>query len=163
VQEVERSRLSDDAFLYGDYLRYVPRLEINERFGSACRTPLCLLALEKFGRTVAEETYVSALENLLIRGASYQKSGVRRPIPHESWYGISGYFYLYGHAYAAYALEKLSPEVQARLWPRLVDAVQYCRDPDGSFWDYPLYSYHKPYGTAFALLALSRAVAAEER
>lgn len=160
LQEVERSRLSDDAFLYGDYLRYVPRHEINERFGSACRTPLCLLALEKFGRPVEEKTYVSALDNLLVRGASYQKSGVRRPIPHESWYAISGYFYLYGHAYAAYALEKLSPETQARLWPLIVDAVQYCRDPDGSFWDYPLYSYHKPYGTAFAVLALSRAVKA---
>jgi hypothetical protein len=35
-----------------------------------------------------------------------------------------------------------------------------CRDPDGSFWDYPLYSYHKPYGTALALIALSRARAA---
>lgn len=160
LAEVERSRLSDDAFLYGDYLRYHPRLDINERYGSACRTPLCLLALERHGRRVEPATYVSALENLLVNGASYQKSGVRRPIPHESWYGISGYFYLYGHAYAAYALEQQAPEVQARLWPLLVAAVEYCRDPDGSFWDYPLYSYHKPYGTAFAVLALARAVAA---
>ena len=30
--------------------------------------------------------------------------GRKRPIPHESWYQISGYFYLYGHAYAAYSL-----------------------------------------------------------
>ena len=81
---------------------------------------------------------------------------MRRPIPHESWYSISGYFYLYGHAYAAYVLESLPQEQQAPLWPALVDAVMHCRQPDGSFWDYPLYSYHKPYGTAFALIALSR-------
>jgi len=30
------------------------------------------------------------------------------------------------------------------------------QEQDGSWWDYPLYSYHKPYGTAFALMALTR-------
>ncbi len=39
----------------------------------------------------------------------------------------------------------------------LAEGVLVCRQPDGSFWDYPLYSYHKPYGTAFALIALARA------
>ena len=39
---------------------------------------------------------------------------------------------------------------------RLAEAVLACRQPDGSFWDYPLYSYHKPYGTAYALIALAR-------
>jgi hypothetical protein len=157
VDHVRRSRLSDNAFLYGEYLKYRPRMDINETIGSACRTPLCLLVLEMFGEKIAPETYRKSLENLLVIGRDYQKSGVRRPIPHESWYHISGYFYLYGHAYAAYVLEKLDPAVQARYWPLLVDAVEYCREPDGSFWDYPLYSYHKPYGTAFALIALTRA------
>lgn len=157
VDHVRRSRLSDDAFLYGEYLKYRPRMGINETIGSACRTPLCLLVLEMFGEKVSKETYAKSLEKLLVLGKDYQKSGVRRPIPHESWYQISGYFYLYGHAYAAYVLEKLDKPQQEKYWPMIVDAVEYCREPDGSFWDYPLYSYHKPYGTAFALLALSRA------
>jgi hypothetical protein len=157
VDHIRRSRLSDDAFLYGEYLKYKPRMSINETYGSACRTPLCLLVLEHFGETVSQELYERSLENLLVRSADYQKASVRRPIPHESWYSVSGYFYLYGHAYAAYALERLGVEAQERFWPLLVDAVLYCREPDGSFWDYPLYSYHKPYGTAFALLALARA------
>lgn len=157
IDHIERSRLSDDAFLYGEYLKYRPRMGINELYGSACRTPLCLRALDLFGRKVEQKHYVSALENLLVRSPDYQKASVRRPIPHESWYSISGYFYLYGHAYAAYVLERLPKKEQDRFWPLLVDAVQYCRDPDGSFWDYPLYSYHKPYGTALAVLALSRA------
>ena len=157
VDHIRRSRLSDDAFLYGEYLKYRPRMGINETIGSACRTPLCLLVLEMFGEKVSKETYAKSIENLLVRSADYQKSGVRRPIPHETWYSISGYFYLYGHAYAAYVLEKLDRKQQERFWPLLVEAIEYCREPDGSFWDYPLYSYHKPYGTAFALLALSRA------
>ncbi|MBK7643368.1 MAG: terpene cyclase/mutase family protein [Planctomycetes bacterium] len=157
VDHVRRSRLPDDSFLYGEYLKYRPRMDINETIGSACRTPACLLVLEGFGEKISKETYAKSLEKLLVLGRDYQKAGVRRPIPHESWYHISGYFYLYGHAYAAYVLEKLDREQQARFWPLLVDAVEYCREPDGSFWDYPLYSYHKPYGTAFALIALSRA------
>lgn len=157
VDHIERSRLSDDAFLYGEYLKYRPRHGINELYGSACRTPLCLRALDLFGRKVEPKHYVAALENLLVKSPDYQKASVRRPIPHESWYAISGYFYLYGHAYAAYVLERMPKAEQERFWPLLVEAVQYCRDPDGSFWDYPLYSYHKPYGTALAVLALARA------
>jgi cytochrome b561 len=37
--------------------------------------------------------------------------------------------------------------------------VLITRQPDGSLWDYPLYSYHKSYGTAHALIALTRALA----
>lgn len=157
ADEIRRSRLPDGAFLYGDYLRYRPRLGINERSGSACRAPVCLLALERLGERVSTDEYERALEDLLVRFPVYQKSGVRRPIPHESWFQISGYFYLYGHAYAGYLLERLPAERRQRWADLLVPAVTYCRDPDGSFWDYPLYSYHKAYGTAFALIALARA------
>ena len=81
--------------------------------------------------------------------------GVRRPIPHESWYSISGYFYLYGQAYGARLLSECPSDVQDRLRPRLIEAVTFCRQPDGSYWDYPLYDYHSAYGTAFALIALA--------
>ena len=30
------------------------------------------------------------------------------------------------------------------------------QEKDGSWWDYPLYDYHQPYGTAFALMTLHR-------
>lgn len=160
IDHIERSRLPDGAFLYGEYLKYRPRAEINEDKGSACRTPLCQYALELCGRPQTLEDYATGLENLLVRHAQWQRIALRRPIPHESAYSISGYFYLYGHAYAAYVLPKLSAERQRALWPALVEAVMVCRQPDGSFWDYPLYSYHKPYGTAFALIALARVPAA---
>lgn len=160
VDHVKRSRLTDGAYLYGEYLKYIPRHGVNERKGSAARGPLCHLALELFGEEAApENAFEQSIEDLLVRHADFQRVALRRPIPHESWYAISGYFYLYGHAYAAYLLERCSDEFQARMWPELIDAVLVCREPDGSFWDYPLYSYHKPYGTAFAVIALSRAVA----
>ncbi len=156
VDHLKRSRLPDGAFLYGEYLKYRPRMEINERKGSACRTPACLYALEKCGEKVSQTEYREALEDLLVRHAALQRAGVREPIPHRSFYGISGYFYLYGHAYAGYVLERLEPADRSRLGPLLAKAVMYCRESDGSFWDYPLYGYHDAYGTAYALIALSR-------
>jgi len=158
VDHVRRSRLADGAFLYGEYLKYLPRHGINQRKGSACRNPLCHYALDLFGEEPAADAYVESLRDLLVRHASFQRAAVRRPMPHESWYAVSGYFYLYGHAYAAYVLEGRPQAEQRTLWPILVEAVMYCHQPDGSFWDYPLYSYHKPYGTAFALIALTRAL-----
>jgi len=156
VDHLKRSRLPDGAFLYGEYLKYRPRMDINERKGSACRTPACLFAMEQCGETVTEAEYRAALEDLLVRHAALQRAGVREPIPHRSFYGISGYFYLYGHAYAAYVLERLPKADQERFAPTFLKAVLYCREPDGSFWDYPLYGYHDAYGTAYALIALSR-------
>ncbi len=157
VEEIERCKLPDGAFLYGDYLQYRPRHGVNQVKGSACRTPGCQYALELLGHPVGQAALVKGLEDLLFKHAGFQRVALRRPIPHESWYAISGYFYLFGHAYAAYVLEGLPIEQQRRFWPTLVEALMHCREPDGSFWDYPLYSYHKPYGTAFALIALARA------
>jgi hypothetical protein len=162
VEHVKRSRLPDGAFLYGEYLQYRPRHGINQRKGSACRNPQCHYALARFGEPPPKpEMPLESLRDLLVRYAGFQRIALRRPIPHESWYAISGYFYLFGHAYAAYLLEELPPAEQKPLWPLMVDAVLVCRQPDGSFWDYPLYSYHKPYGTGFAVLVLNRAVAHE--
>ena len=160
IDHLERSRLSDGAFLYGEYLKYRPRHPINQVKGSACRTPACQYALLLFGEKVSEQERIDGLEALLFKQARFQKIAVRRPIPHEAWYNVSGYFYLYGHAYAGYVIAGLPPEKQAKYWSVLVEAANYCREPDGSYWDYPLYSYHKPYGTAFALIALSGAMRA---
>ena len=154
---IERCRTPSGFFTYGEYWNRAPVALINRAAGAACRTPACLLALALAGRGLGEKASASALENLLVRQARFQVLGLRRPIPHESWYAISGYFYLYGHAYAAGLLEQESPLLRRRFASELARGVLVCRQPDGSFWDYPLYSYHKPYGTAFALIALSRA------
>ncbi|MEW6744845.1 MAG: hypothetical protein AB1486_18985 [Planctomycetota bacterium] len=156
MRAIERSRTPEGNYLYGDYLRYRPRMGINQDKGSACRTPLCQYTMQLYGHEVSLAERRRALDDLLVNTTDFQRIASRRPIPHESWYQISGYFYLYGHAYAAYVLEQMPEEDQQRLWPAMVDALTHCHQPDGSFWDYPLYSYHKPYGTAFALMTLAR-------
>ncbi len=156
LDSVERCRMPSGAFTYGEIWNRSPVAGINLEPGAACRTPACLLVLDLGGRRIAEGAVELALENLLIRYARFQELGLRRPIPHESWYSISGYFYLYGQTYAAWLIEHCGLALRQRFASELARAILVCRQPDGSFWDYPLYSYHKPYGTAFALLGLVR-------
>ena len=158
VTRLAADQTPEGSFLYGRYLWQNPRHGINQPKGSACRTPGNLYALDMFGRKPKPGAYAEAVDNLAVKYVGFQQIAVRRPIPHESWYSISGYFYLFGFYYASLVLdEKLTPEEQQRLFPPLARGVLFCRQPDGSFWDYPLYDYHYQYGTAFALLALSRA------
>lgn len=156
VASVDRCETGMQAFTYGELWRMSPHRSVNHLKGAACRGPVCLEALRLFGHELTAERAAHALQALLRTHARFQIAGLRRPIPHESHYGVSGYFYLYGHAYAALLLERL-PDKQRLGYARdLQRAVLLCRQPDGSFWDYPLYSYHKPYGTAYALMAMSR-------
>ena len=130
-------------------------MPVNQLQGSAMRTPVCNLALRLYGADVSDDDLREGVEGV-ITYHRFAVAGVRRPIPHESWFQVSGYFYLYGHQYAALCLELLDDADRARWWPPLTEAILKARQPDGSFWDYPLYGFHKAYGTGFALMALSR-------
>lgn len=161
VDRLAADQTPEGSFLYGRYLWQMPKRGINEPKGSACRTPGNLYALELFDKAPRKRVpWHEAIDNLVRKYVGFQQIAVRRPIPHEAWYNISGYFYLYGFYHAALVLaEKLPDEQQRELYPWLARGVLYCRQPDGSFWDYPLYDYHYHYGTAYSLLALSRAPA----
>jgi len=86
----------------------------------------------------------------------FATAALRRPKPHSSWYLVSGYFYLYGYQYAALVLDQVPEEDRKEFGPFVAEAILKTRQPDGSFWDYPTYDYHKYYGTGYALIALSR-------
>ena len=159
LNSLERCETGAKVYTYGELWRMSPHRSVNNAKGAACRNPGILEALRLFDRLDADKEmgrYTKALDSLLIDHQRFQIAGLRRPVPHESHYGVSGYFYLYGHYYAALINQRLPEGEQQKYAPLLQKAVMYCRQPDGSFWDYPLYSYHKPYGTAFALLVLAR-------
>jgi hypothetical protein len=152
-------RRPDGSYLYGSYFKYHPNASINRAAGSSLRTQACNIALYLTGGPVDREWLVRGLDDL-VEQHRFAIAGVRRPIPHESHYAVSGYFYLYGQAYAALCFDQL-PEPQRRKYAaHVAEAVLKARQPDGSYWDYPLYGYHKFYGTGYALMALSRCEAA---
>jgi hypothetical protein len=84
----------------------------------------------------------------------------KKPIPHESWYAVAAYFHLFGHYYAARAIELLPPEQRPDYYRQLCDKLLPIQEKDGAFWDFYISGYTRSYGTAFAIMALQRAIPA---
>jgi hypothetical protein len=112
------------------------------------------LALRLWGdKRITAAVIKEWLDRLLSRNG-WLDMGRKRPIPHESFAQVAGYFFYFGHYYGALCIGQL-PEAERPIYQdglaRLLIRLQ---ERDGSWYDYPLYSYHKPYDTAFALLSL---------
>jgi hypothetical protein len=95
------------------------------------------------------------LDRLFVRNG-WLDMGRKRPIPHESWCQVAGYFFYYGHYYAALCIELLPDSERAPYQDHLAQVLIHIQERDGSWWDFPLYDYHQQYGTAFALMSLRR-------
>jgi hypothetical protein len=75
-------------------------------------------------------------------------------VPHESFFAVAGYFYYYGHWYAAMCIEQLPASERPYFQEHLAHILLPLQERDGSWWDYPLYNYHQQYGTAMAVMSL---------
>lgn len=155
LRSIRRLRKEDGGYAYGTYLQYRPDIGINKIKGSLGRSQVCNYAIHLFGGPMTRETMARDLASM-IEHQEFLDIARKRPIPHEAWYQNSGYFFYYGTYYAGLVLDVLDPADRARLWPGVRDMVVSKQEPDGSFWDYPLYGFHKGYGTAYALLTLCR-------
>ncbi len=155
VALIHACRLPGGAYAYSFTLDpRVPR-GVNHPMGSLARTPACLACLVASGEKVAETRLVDALDRL-DRHGHFLAIARKYPIPHESWFQNSGYFFLYGYAYASLLLDHVPPDAREHHRHAIADRLVPLQEPDGSWWDYQLYRYHKPYGTGYTLLALSR-------
>lgn len=151
-----RQRLPDFSYAYGEYLRLSPGRGINRPGGSLGRSQVCNVAMRMWGdRATTDEIVDVWLDRLWARNG-WLSIGRKRPVPHESWFQVAGYFYYYGHFYAAYAIEQLPVERREKHYDQLAHILLSLQEKDGSWWDYPLYDYHQAYGTGFALMSLAR-------
>ncbi len=156
IAATKRQQKSDFSYLYGEYLKDRPMREINRPGGSLGRTQCCNYALREWGdSTITNDVVKSWLYKLYYRNG-WLDIGRKRPIPHESWFQVAGYFYYFGHYYAGLSLKQLPEDQQAPFRPLLAKLMLDRQEKNGSWWDYPLYDYHEPYGTAFALMTLQR-------
>lgn len=128
---------------------------IDQIKGSLGRIQVCNLALRLSGEAVPRETFVRGLEQLF-EHHRWLDNALHKPIPHETYYLNSGYFYLFGHYYAARILQLLPEEDRVRFRGRLQREVMKVQAADGAMWDYPMHAYDKPYGAAFGLMTLHR-------
>jgi hypothetical protein len=156
IEATKRQRLPDFSYLYGTYLRFKPRMGINRPAGSLGRSQACNLALRLWGDAEVTDEVISVwLDRLIVRNG-WLDLGRKRPIPHESFFQVAGYFYYFGHYYAAHCVGVLPAEARGFYQDHLARILIDRQDADGSWWDYPLYNYHQQYGTAFALMSLVR-------
>lgn len=156
IASIERQRKSDLSYLYGEYMRARPLYSINRPAGSLGRTQACNYALRVWGDdSITDDVVEEWLVRLHDRNG-WLDIGRKRPVPHEAWFAIAGYFYYYGHFYAAHCLELLPEEKQELHRPDLAGILLERQEADGSWWDFPFYSYHQPYGTSYAVMTLVR-------
>jgi len=153
---IRRQRNPDFSYLYGEYLKYQPRRPINRPSGSLGRSQACNLAMRLWGdRLVTDDVLKTWLDRLFARNG-WLDMGRKRPIPHESWCQVAGYFFYFGHYYAALCIEQLPEDQRGPYRDQLAYLLVRLQEKDGSWWDFPMFDYHQAYGTAFALMSLRR-------
>jgi hypothetical protein len=156
VASIQRQRKPDNSYAYGEYLKLSPMRGINLPSGSLGRSQACNLALRLWGdATITDRVLDTWLDRLWARNG-WLDIGRKRPVPHESWQQVAGYFFYYGHYYAALCLKELPPEDARVHQDHLATILLRLQEKNGSWWDFPFYNYHQQYGTAYALMSLAR-------
>ena len=156
VLKLEQMRQPNGFFLYGVDYKYLPRLPANLPRGSLGRTQPANYALHLWDSPKADaDACRKGLDFFFAQHAALE-AGRKRPMPHTSWYQTSGYYYYFDHYYAARLIDLLGPDAHATYNRQMLDVILPHQEPDGSWWDYPMWDYHKPYGTAFAVMTVLR-------
>ncbi len=156
VAATRRQWKSDYSYLYGEYLRWQPMHPVNRPGGSLGRSQACNLALRRWGdKDITDDVLKACLDRLVARNL-WLDMGRKRPIPHESWFAVAGYFYYFGHYYAARCIDELPAAERPYFQDHLAHLLLPLQEKDGTWWDFPLYDYHQQYGTAFAIMTLHR-------
>ncbi len=158
VRIVNRCRLPNGAYTYR--VRNVPNLHseyIDQVKGALSRIQVCQSALMLAGQEIPLEDRRFGLAHFF-RDHKFLEIAMHRPVPHEAFYYNSGYFYMFGHYYAALVIERMPPEERSLYWPKLQREILKVQQKDGSIWDYDMHRYDRPYGVAFGLMALVRSL-----
>jgi hypothetical protein len=155
VRRLKDMRLPTGSYLYSADLKYLPRIPAHHARGSIGRNQACNFALlESDSNVVTRADAITGLDEFF-REHDYINMGRKRIYPHESWYQTAPYYYYFGHYYTGRLIEWLGSEGESYK-AQLSDEVLPYQEPDGSWWDYPIWDYHKPYGTAFGVMTLLR-------
>ena len=160
LASILRQRNPDFSYAYGEYLRMYPRYGINRPAGSLGRSQSCNLAMRLYGdQLVTEDVLRTWLKRLIARNGWLSMSRKRHipgQSPHFADFGVAGYFFYYGHYYAALCMQQLPEDEHAYYQGHLANILLPLQEKDGSWWDFLLYDYHKAAGTSMAVSTLIR-------
>jgi hypothetical protein len=153
---IRRQRKSDFSYLYGEYQKRKPMRGINRPGGSLGRSQACNIALRLWGDEKVTDAVIATWLDRLFARNGWLSIARKRPIPHDSWFQVAGYFYYFGHYYGALCIENVTSDRQEEFQAHMATLMLGLQEKDGSWWDYPLYDYHQQYGTALVLMTLKR-------
>lgn len=159
---LERHRIPNGGYYYSSGHMYYPMSAANLPRGSLGRSQSGDNALFTWNRTITPETLQAQLD-YFFKDHAFIEIGRGRQFPHEAWYATAPYYYYFGHYYASRNVLALPKGQQPKYGAELARLVALGQYDDGSFWDYPLYGYHKPYGTGYAVIILSNCKQAVEQ
>ena len=153
------SRGADDSFAYSYSSPLRPhnplRPGVSHKKGSLARTPACLLSMKMWDQKITQEAFKRSLDDLDEHG-HFLLIARKYPFPHETWYQNSGYFCFYGYYYGAMVAQRLPKPDRELACRQMAARLLPLQEPEGSWWDYQLFGYHKTYGTAYVLMTLGR-------
>ena len=108
IASILRQQKPDFSYAYGEYTAARCRMyDINRPGGSLGRSQVCNLALRMYGDERITDDVLKTWLNRLFARNGWLSIGRKRPVPHESHFSVAGYFYYYGHWYAALCIEQL--------------------------------------------------------
>ncbi|MDG2384069.1 MAG: terpene cyclase/mutase family protein [Pirellulaceae bacterium] len=156
VNSLIRQQKPDFSYYYSDNgpTKNRPMWLINRPGGSLGRSQACNLALKIWGSDKITDQVIEAWLDRLFSRNLWLDIGRKRPIPHESHFLVAGYFFYYGHFYAAGCIEMLPEKSRPPHKAQLSTIILRLQEKDGSWWDYPFYNYHQQYGTAMSIMTL---------
>ena len=155
LDSIKRQQFPDKSYAYSHLHRMRPRIDINRPVGSLARSQACNAALRVFGREGITDEVITEWADRFLAREGFLSIARKRPRPHDIHFKISGYFYYYGIYYFTESVRLLPPEKQKPYAEKLAALIISRQEKDGSWWDYPLYDYHQPYGTGYCLMALA--------
>ena len=155
ISSINYQRTPDFSYTYSFPHRMYPRIDINRPAGSLSRSQACNACLRVFGEKAVTDKVLTTWADRFLDRNGFLSNVRKRPVPHEGAFRIAGYFYYYGIFYFTRSAELLPKETHAAYAKRLAAILIPLQEKDGSWWDYPLYDYHQPYGTGYTLMALA--------
>jgi hypothetical protein len=157
VKRLAEMKLPNQAYLYSHDMKYRPRQSANLPRGSVGRTQSGNYALWIWDGGGIDKKVASEGLDFFFKEHNFIQMGQKRQYPHESWYQTAPYYYYFGHYYAALIVQKLGDEGRHAYGAKLADVgILPYQGKDGSWWDFAMWDFHKPYGTAFAVMTLLR-------
>ena len=131
---------------------------INDVKGSLGRIQVCNWARREAGdKRVTDEKIREGVE-LFFTDHPFLDVARLKPVPHEAYYQNAAYFYLFGHLFAALAINELPKEEREALHARLRPHLLKVQSPDGKSFDFLGSTFMETSGTSFSILALQAGV-----